>query len=238
MPVLPNQTQLWAQEFLRALGNNNPSANTIAFVQGWGIAEGGWINNTCTFNLLNTKAHAPGSYNCTPGGVQAYTSLAQGAQTNAGVLTGGDTNYAALLNALRSNDENALGFNGHTMSSGVMKSLIYWKNGNATAPDDQQYLNNIAQNANAHAGLLGVFNLTPSAAASSATGTGTPGNCAPWDIGCLMQQLSPTFTSYGEHIAIFILALLMIGAGLYLLAGPEIAQGVKSVASASAKVAA
>jgi len=52
-----------------------------------------------------------------------------------------------------------------------------------------------------------------------------------------LSSVEPLIVNYSEHIAIFILALLMIGAGLYLLAGPEIAQGVKSVAGTAAKVA-
>lgn len=64
------------------------------------------------------------------------------------------------------------------------------------------------------------------------------GSAASSGIQGILTSFEPTLVSYGEHIAIFLVALLMIGGGLYLLAGPEIAQGMKTVAGTAAKVTA
>ena len=64
------------------------------------------------------------------------------------------------------------------------------------------------------------------------------GSAASSGIQGIVASFEPTLVSYGEHIAIFLLALLMIAGGLYLLAGPEIQSAVGKVAGTAAKVAA
>ena len=66
-----------------------------------------------------------------------------------------------------------------------------------------------------------------------AAGSGISSTVSGW-----LSGVQPLGVSWGEHIAIFLVALLMIGGGLYLLAGPEIKQGVQAVAGTAAKVAA
>ncbi len=53
--------------------------------------------------------------------------------------------------------------------------------------------------------------------------TGTPSapftsfNCAPWDVGCMWNFISGGLVSFGEHIAVFVLALLLILIGFVLM---------------------
>jgi hypothetical protein len=53
---------------------------------------------------------------------------------------------------------------------------------------------------------------------------GPPGSCAPLDFGCWLNQLWPQiqtqFVSWGEHIAIFVLALAMIALGALMIGFP------------------
>lgn len=60
--------------------------------------------------------------------------------------------------------------------------------------------------------------------------------CAPWDIACMWGQVSPTLVSWGEHIAIFLIALLLIIVGFFLLAGKSIVQAGRDAASGAKAV--
>ena len=54
------------------------------------------------------------------------------------------------------------------------------------------------------------------------------GSCAPWDIGCIWGKIGPQLTSWGEHIAIFAMALLLVVLGISLLSEKGVMQIVQS----------
>jgi len=70
----------------------------------------------------------------------------------------------------------------------------------------------------AKTGKLGSFP-TQSTSNASTSGSATPAqqNCAPWDVACMMGNLQPMLINWGEHIAVFTIALLLIILGIYLL---------------------
>ena len=50
------------------------------------------------------------------------------------------------------------------------------------------------------------------------------GSCNPWDFGCLFGQVHDQLVSFAEHIAIFVLALVLIAIGFFLLAETQAMQ--------------
>lgn len=113
----------WAISFLNGLGNSNPSDNVINWVINWTAAEGNTVGGQGAYNLLNTEQHMPGSTNFNSVGVQSFISYDQGIQANDKVIENGL--YPNLLDALRNNNESALGFGG-APSAGVMANLNTW----------------------------------------------------------------------------------------------------------------
>ncbi len=121
---MPYSSYQWAVDFLHSLGNPDPSAGTIAWVQGWERAEtrgpGGAL-----FNPLNTTKAMPGSTNFNTFGsqgqyhVQNFTSYSQGIVANTSVIENG--RYPSLLSALRNNDVTAL-----DTSSAVRSQVGTW----------------------------------------------------------------------------------------------------------------
>lgn len=114
----------WARDFLAAIGNANPSQNVVNWVVAWEKSE----TSCCTgasFNQLNTTlktSDSVGTWNSI--GVQQYKSYSGGIQANAQTLMNG--RYASLLGALRSNDEQALGYGSTSPSPNVMQNLNTW----------------------------------------------------------------------------------------------------------------
>lgn len=97
----------WADAFLAAIGNTNPSPQIEDFVINWTAQEGNYPGGQGTYNLLNTTQPEPGSYGGgTQGNIQYFPNFSEGIQANATVLQNGL--YPDLLNALRSNNINAL----------------------------------------------------------------------------------------------------------------------------------
>jgi murein DD-endopeptidase MepM/ murein hydrolase activator NlpD len=115
----------WAVGFLHAIGNTNPSQNTINWVVNWTQAET-LTGKGASYNLLNTTQGLSGSTQFNNIGVQNYTSFAQGIQANASTIKNGL--YGALYNALLTNNERALGYGG-SPSSQVMLNLSTWCGG-------------------------------------------------------------------------------------------------------------
>lgn len=139
----------WAEELLKSLGNSNPSANTIKFVQAWAIHESGaGAVVTCDHNPLNTTQRGAGvdSVNCNSVGVQSFTNpstgYTDGLHATDAVLHNGL--YPSLLHALSTNDENGLGFNGHSMAANIQSDLSVWATGQRT-PINASYANAILQ---------------------------------------------------------------------------------------------
>ena len=131
--------QTWASAFLAAIGNASPSTSIRNFVMGWEKEEGGGIANACQYNALNTTLPMPDATSCNSIGVKSYTSFQEGVGANALTLQQG---YPSLLQALRTNDSNALGLGNGPVSNGVAQDLSKWVSGSPT-PIDTSYINNI-----------------------------------------------------------------------------------------------
>ena len=69
----------------------------------------------------------------------------------------------------------------------------------------------------AKSGKLGSFPTQSTATASSSPAAPTLQNCAPWDVACMMGNIQPYLINWGEHIAVFSVALLLIILGIYML---------------------
>jgi peptidoglycan hydrolase CwlO-like protein len=92
-------TQLtWAQALLVAM-RLPVTADNVAAVTAWEMAEGGHWYNTAYFNPLNTTQDMPGATVFNSVGVKAYTSWKQGLQATVTTLKNGL--YGGIIDALR-----------------------------------------------------------------------------------------------------------------------------------------
>ena len=213
----------WAVSFLQKLGNQTPTNGTVNFVVAWGTEEGGgWSAGSggCAFNMLNTTQGWPGSTSCNKVGVRNFASVNDGIAANVQAIQNG--RYPSLLPALRNNNEQALGVSGQ-MSPGVQQDLSVWATGSNRV--DSSYVNAIQQ-------LMGNPQSLGKASTNGNTSQGTQQDCG-FDVGCWLNQawqsLVPSLVSWGEHIAIFILAILLIIVGLVLIGSNPVASTVQKV---------
>ena len=96
----------WAQALVKSLGAPMTADNVAALVA-WEMAEGGHWYNTAYYNPLNTTQSMPGATVFNSVGVKAYTSWAQGLRAT--VITLDNGLYGGILAALRSGrDANAV----------------------------------------------------------------------------------------------------------------------------------
>ncbi len=96
----------WAQAFVKSLGAPM-TADNVAAIVAWEMAEGGHWYNTAHYNPLNTTQSMPGATVFNSVGVKAYTSWAQGLK--ASVITIRNGYYGGILDALRrGNDAQAV----------------------------------------------------------------------------------------------------------------------------------
>jgi len=96
----------WAQAFVKSLAMPM-TADNVAAVVAWEMAEGGHWYNTAYYNPLNTTQSMPGATVFNSVGVKAYTSWAQGLK--ASVITIRNGYYGGILDALRrGNDAQAV----------------------------------------------------------------------------------------------------------------------------------
>ncbi len=96
----------WAQAFLKSLGVPL-TADNVAAIVAWEMAEGGHWYNTAYYNPLNTTQSMPGATVFNSVGVKAYTSWLQGLK--ASVITIRNGYYGGILDALRrGNDAQAV----------------------------------------------------------------------------------------------------------------------------------
>ena len=100
-------TQLsWARALLVAM-RLPVTADNVAAVTAWEMAEGGHWYNTAYFNPLNTTQSMPGATVFNSVGVKAYTSWKQGLEAT--VITLKNGYYGGILDALRrGNDSTAV----------------------------------------------------------------------------------------------------------------------------------
>lgn len=92
----------WAQALLKDLGMPM-TADNVAAVVAWEMAEGGHWYNTAYYNPLNTTQPMPGATVFNSVGVKAYTSWAQGLRATVITLRNGF--YGGILAALRRGDD-------------------------------------------------------------------------------------------------------------------------------------
>jgi len=212
--------KLWAQTFLKALGNNTPSDSTVKFVMAWEIVESGPQSIIgCDHNPLNSTQMMPGSTACNSVGVQNYATYQDGINATKKTISNGL--YGSLLHALSTNDENGLGFHGNKMAVNIAGDLSVWSTGKRN-PVAQGYIDAILK-------LIGQAGDLPSGGSAGATPSGvTPGSCDAWDIVCLINNglasLRPTLVNWGEEIALFLIALLMVIIGFFLIAEKQVNQ--------------
>jgi peptidoglycan hydrolase CwlO-like protein len=96
----------WAQAFLKSLGVPL-TADNVAAIVAWEMAEGGHWYNTAYYNPLNTTQSMPGATVFNSVGVKAYTSWVQGLKAT--VITIRNGYYGGILSALaRGNDAQAV----------------------------------------------------------------------------------------------------------------------------------
>lgn len=120
----------WSRSLLASIGNTDPTQNIVDFVVAWTILES--VPGRATYNLLNTRHLAyPGnlgtSTNFNSAGVQSFSAYSYGIIANRNTLNDGF--YPALLQALKLNDETALGFVSGTPSSSILSELSTWCGG-------------------------------------------------------------------------------------------------------------
>lgn len=118
----------WSRSILASIGNTSPTKNVVDFVIAWTILES--VPGRASYNLLNTR-HTLGivgtSSNFNSAGVQSFTAYSYGIYANRNALMDGF--YPVLLQALKLNDEVALGFTSGTPSSDILNELSTWCGG-------------------------------------------------------------------------------------------------------------
>ena len=117
----------FATDVLHAIGNNNPTPQTVDWVVAWSLAETGHPSGSyqgASYNLLNTTQPASGATDFNSIGVKNYTSYSQGVNATAQTLENGY--YTDLLAALRTNDDAALGFGSNSPTLGILHNLNTW----------------------------------------------------------------------------------------------------------------
>ena len=92
----------WAQAFVNRLGMPM-TADNVAAVVAWEMAEGGHWYNTAYFNPLNTTQSMPGATVFNSVGVKAYKSWAQGLEAT--VITINNGYYGGILSALNAGND-------------------------------------------------------------------------------------------------------------------------------------
>ena len=96
----------WAQALLLAM-RLPVTADNVAAITAWEMAEGGHWYNTAYYNPLNTTQDMPGATVFNSVGVKAYTSWKQGLQATVKTLKNGY--YDGIIDALRrGNDSSAV----------------------------------------------------------------------------------------------------------------------------------
>lgn len=225
--VNPPTIQNWVVQVLAGIGNPAPSANIKAFLSAWAGEEGGWINNACMYNPLNTMEDAPGATQCanTITGIKSYADFNSG--VNAAVQTLRNGQYPNLLHALQTNDENNLGFNGHPIAGNIQGDLSVWVNG-ARSPVAQTYINAILSLAHQPGITNTVSTDKQGAANTAAANSAVPGVDALNAIGTFFSGINTFFTN-GGLIRILKIAIggLLVTTGIILVVQELVPSSVK-----------
>jgi hypothetical protein len=210
-------TQQWAIAFLRLQGNLSPHTNTVKFVIGWEEKEGGGQTNSCQFNALNTMQAGHGGTNCTNIGIKSYPTFADGVAANSEALNNGQ--YGSLRNALATNDENNLGFNGHAMAANVAGDLSVWVSGKRS-PIAVSYIQDILKLAGESHPTV---NQSPDQLVKDATNAVVPG-------AALLNKLTDLLNN-PNRLAKGLIGLVLLLVGLALMIKQLVPPGVTKAAT-------
>lgn len=126
--------QQWIVGFLNALGNSNPTQNTVNWVSAWsssefspGLSQGQVAQNNLLAVASGFAPYGGTPYSTNSAGVMAYPSFTAGVDSAAAFLK--TFGYSNLVSALSTNNESALGFGTGTPSTGVANDLCRWSGG-------------------------------------------------------------------------------------------------------------
>lgn len=216
-----------------------PTNKIVGFVVAWGTHEGGGgsliagSTDSCNGNMLATCQQVAGSTGCNPPHcVQSYRSNSDGVYANSLALMNG--NYTNLLDALRYNDEKALGFHDTPMLDGIAGDLSVWVSGSRTARLD--YAASVASLAGAKSptgtGKKNGSGSPSSPQGGTSTGIQQPssGNMFTDALAGILGQGTLTWLQNPMRIIKMLVGIMCIGLAVYLLVAPD-------AASATAKVA-
>lgn len=230
----------WSNAFLHTIGNMAPTDKIVRFVVAWGAAEGAGgsliagSTDTCNGNMLATCQQVAGSTNCNPPHcVQSYRSNSDGVYANSIAIKNG--NYPHVLQALVTNDEDSLGFNGHTMTLDIAGDLSVWVSGSRTG--NLGYAANIAAMAGAKAGATSGGSPGSSGGSSGSQGGNTTSNNQPPNTGNIFTDALAGILGKGTiawiqdpmRIIKMLVGVMCIGLAVYLLVAPEAAQAVSKI---------
>jgi hypothetical protein len=95
-----NEREAWALALLARLGNDAPTADTVAFLEAWQAEE----NTTAQFNPLATSQDMPGATQFNSSHVKNYQSYADGIEATVRTFQYDYPGYADVLEGLRTND--------------------------------------------------------------------------------------------------------------------------------------
>lgn len=240
MPAQAWTRQQWSNAFLHTIGNVAPTNKIVGFVSAWGTAEGGGgslvagSTDTCNGNMLATCQPVAGSTNCNPPHcVQSYRSNSDGIYANSIAIKNG--NYPHVLQALMTNDEDSLGFNGHIMTADIAGDLSVWVSGSRTG--NLGYAANVASLAGAKpAGNTGGTSSgsvsTPATRGVKVSAQQSPntGNVFTDALAGILGQGTLAWIQNPMRIIKMLVGIMCIGLSVYLLVTPEAASAVQGIA--------
>lgn len=229
----------WSNAFLHTIGNMAPTNKIVGFVNAWGTYEGGGgsliqgSTDTCQGNMLATCQKVAGSTGCNPPHcVQSYRSNSDGIYANSLAIKNG--NYPHLLQALVTNDEDSLGFNGHTMTADIAGDLSVWVSGSRTG--NLGYAASVASLAGAKSGSSAGGTTTVkkngnSQGGGTSTSTQKPsGNAFTDALSGILGSGTLAWIQNPMRVIKLLVGIMCIGLSIYLLVAPDAASTVSKVA--------
>lgn len=219
-----------------------PTNKIVGFVTAWGTHEGGGgslvqgSTDTCNGNMLATCQQVAGSTGCNPPHcVQSYRSNSDGIYANSIAIKNG--NYPHLLQALITNDEDSLGFNGHTMTADIAGDLSVWVSGSRTG--NLGYAASVASLAGAKAGTTSgtttVKKNGSNQGSANQGGTSTSsqkpsGNIFTDALAGILGSGTLAWIQNPMRVIKMLVGIMCIGLSVYLLVTPDAASTISKVA--------
>jgi murein DD-endopeptidase MepM/ murein hydrolase activator NlpD len=100
VPAPATERERWAVDFLKALGNEQPTPDTVAMVVAWQTEE----STTAQFNPLATSQDMPNATVFNSHGVKEYATYQDGIAAAVKTLSYSYPGYSEVLEGLRTND--------------------------------------------------------------------------------------------------------------------------------------